>query len=251
MGETMAQAHEILAICRERKLIAAINFQLRFAPFVLAAKNIIAQGLIGELRDLEFRVTAHTPWDHFPFLQHVHRLEILYHSVHYIDCARSFLGDPRAVQAKTLRHPQLAMPESRTTVILDYGETVRVNIETNHFHRFGPKHQESFIQWEGTRGAIRAEMGLLKNYPLGEPDRFEVCTFDAAGAPRWEEFSLQGSWFPEAFIGAMAQVMRAADGEGGALETSVEDCIHTMACVEAAYEASAHGGVAPAKFSQL
>ena len=46
---------------------------------------------------------------------------------------------------------------------------------------------------------------------------------------------IEGSWFPHAFVGAMAQVMRAADGEQDALVTPVEDSIRTMACVEAAY----------------
>lgn len=249
MGETMDQAREILAICRERRLVAAVNFQLRFAPFVIAAKDLIARGVIGELRDMEIRVTVETPWDHFPFLKAVQRLEILYHSVHHIDCIRHFLGDPSGIHALSLRHPELAMPESRSAVILNYGDTVRANVQTNHFHRFGPQHQESYIKWEGTRGAIVAKMGLLMNYPDGVPDEFAVCTFDG-DTPVWERIPLAGSWFPEAFIGSMAQVMLAADGDSSALVTSVEDTIHTMACVEAAYASSAAGGVPPAQFLQ-
>jgi predicted dehydrogenase len=248
MGATMAQAREILAVCRERRLIAAVNFQLRFAPSVMAAKDLIARGVIGELRDMEIRVTVETPWDHFPVLKHVERLEILYHCVHYLDCTRHFLGNPQGIYAKTLRHPELAMPASRSAVILDFGDAVRANIATNHFHRFGPRHQESGIKWEGTKGAIRAKLGLLMNYPHGVPDEFEVCTFAADGTPHWEALTLEGSWFPDAFIGTMAQVMRAADGDASALVTSVEDSIHTMACVEAAYASSAQGGLDPARF---
>jgi predicted dehydrogenase len=248
MGATMAQARDILAICRERGFIAAVNFQLRFAPAVMAAWHLINTGVIGELRDFEVRVSVETPWDHFPVLRQVERLEILYHCVHYLDCARHFLGNPRGVYAKTLRHPELAMPASRSAVILDYGDDVRANIATNHFHRFGLRHQESGIKWEGTRGAIRAKLGLLMNYPHGVPDEFEVCTFAADGSPKWESIALEGSWFPDAFIGSMAQVMRAADGDGSALVTSVEDAIHTMACVEAAYASSAVGGQDPAQF---
>ena len=250
MGETMEQAREILQACRERRLMAAINFQLRFAPFVMAAKDLIDRGVIGELRDMEIRVTVETPWDHFPFLRSVKRLEILYHSVHHIDCVRHFLGDPRGVHAKTLTHPELAMPASRSAIILDYGDTVRANIQTNHFHKFGPRHQESYIKWEGTKGAIKATMGLLMNYPEGVPDVFEVCTFED-GRPVWQNVPLEGTWFPQAFVGAMAQVMRAADGEADALVTPVEDSIRTMACVEAAYASSAAGGIDPRSFLSL
>lgn len=246
MGETLDEAREILAVCRERKLTAAINFQLRFAPYVVEAKKRIDSGEIGELRDMEIRVTVLTPWDHFPFLKSVPRLEIVYHSVHHMDCIRHFLGDPEGIYAKTLTYPELEMPESRSSIIMDYGSKVRANIQTNHFHRYGPKHQESYIKWEGTKGAIKARMGLLMNYPDGRPDALEICRLDADGNPgNWELIPFEGTWFPHAFIGAMAQVMRAADGEADALITGVEDSIQTMAAVEAAYESSRLGGVNP------
>ena len=49
MGSDLAAATEILHICRDRKLKAAVNFQLRFAPMLLALKDAIAKGLIGEV----------------------------------------------------------------------------------------------------------------------------------------------------------------------------------------------------------
>lgn len=60
-----------------------------------------------------------------------------------------------------------------------------------------------------------------------------------------EEKKIKGSWFPEAFIGSMQQVMLAAEGIIDIPGNSVEDCIHTMACVEAAYQSSGKGGVRP------
>ena len=56
MGEDLAEARQILSICRERQLVAAINFQLRFAPFIIAARDMIGRGALGELYDIEFRV---------------------------------------------------------------------------------------------------------------------------------------------------------------------------------------------------
>lgn len=40
MGRDLADARRILAICRARGLRAAINFQLRFAPNMLAIKDL-------------------------------------------------------------------------------------------------------------------------------------------------------------------------------------------------------------------
>ena len=105
MGEDLRQAREILEVCRERGLHAAINCQLRFAPFVVAARRMIDAGLIGDLIDMEMRLTTMTPWGLFPFLNGLPRMEIVYHSVHYVDLMRSFLGDPRSVHARTVSHP--------------------------------------------------------------------------------------------------------------------------------------------------
>jgi predicted dehydrogenase len=244
MGESIEEARSILEVCRRKKLIAAINFQLRFAPFVAAARELIASGRIGELRDIEARVTVHTPWEYFAFLQHVPRMEIVYHSIHYIDLIRSFIGDPIGMYAKTLQHPELMdLPESRSSIILDYGNRVRANIQTNHFHKFGYPHQESYIKWEGTHGAIKARMGLLMNYPDGVPDTFEVCQLKDDKDPVWESKPIEGSWFPDAFIGSMGQIMQHLEDPNIAMPTSVEDAFHTMACVEAAYTSSTSGGV--------
>lgn len=248
MGDYFEQAKEILELCRKKNLVAAINFQLRFAPFVSAARYMIDQGMIGELYDMEVRVTIKTPWEIFPHVIIHPRLEIQYHSIHYIDMVRSFLGEPETVLAKTLKHPTKTLSSSRSTILFDYGDTMHAVINTNHDHDFGPRHQDSFIKWEGTKGAIIAKMGLLMDYPNGVPDVFEYCLVGDGSsaeekAPEWKQLKLEGSWFPEAFIGTMANLMRYREGSSEVLYTSVEDVIKTMAVVESAYLSSDRGGV--------
>ena len=245
MGDDLAQAREILKICRARGLVAAINFQLRFAPFIIAASDMIEQGLIGELCDMEVRIQTDTPWHLWQFLFPLPRVEILYHSIHYVDLVRSFCGTPDSVYAKTISHP--SAPElrggSRSMIIMDYGENPRVNVMTNHSHAYGAQKQQSYIKFEGSRGAIQIRAGLNMNYPHGVPDRFEYVLLDD-DEPTWQTLDISGSWFPEAFIGTMASLMRYANGEAESLPTSVEDAIETMTTVEAAYESSAAGGTA-------
>ncbi len=250
MGEDLAQAREVLAVCRERELQAAINCQLRFAPFVMAARRIMQDGLIGELIDMEMRLTTMTPWELFPFLNGLPRMEIVYHSVHYVDLVRSFLGDPRSVHARTVSHPvHPHLASVCSTIILDYPDPIRATITTNHLHRFGPKHQESYLKWEGTKGAIKARVGLLMNYPHGVGDLFEYCLLGDSGKPGdWQSIPLEGSWFPEAFVGSMAVVQRHQEGTLDHMPTDVEDVIHTMTCVEAAYESDRRCGVRPGDF---
>jgi len=246
MGDFIEQTREILETCRDRNLVAAINCQLRFAPFVQEARKMIAAGLLGEIYDMEVRVTVNTPWHLFPHVMIHPRLEIQYHSIHYIDLIRSFFGDPHSVMSKTLRHPAKELSSSRTTHILDYSDTLHAVINTNHDHDFGAEHQDSFIKWEGTKGVIVARMGLLMDYPKGLPDKFEFCLKDENGkAGAWQTKTIEGSWFPEAFIGTMGSLMRKKEGSSEVLPTSVEDVYKTMLVVEAAYASSDNGGIRP------
>lgn len=244
MGDYYGQSQAILAVCKRKRLVAAINCQLRQAPFVNAARWLIDQGHIGELYDMEVRVTVNTPWELFPHVMVHPRLEILYHSVHYIDLIRSFLGNPQSIYAKTLRHPAKSLSSSRTTLLFDYGDTMHAVVNTNHDHDFGTKHQESYIKWEGTKGAVKAKMGLLMDYPYGVPDEFEYYVKSETEKSDWVKYPIEGSWFPDAFVSSMGSLMRFKLGEINVLPAAVEDVIHTMAVVEAAYRSSERGGEA-------
>ena len=236
MGVDYAQATEILTISREKRLTAAVNFQLRYAPFITAARKLIDEGIIGELCDVEVNVNVFMPWHLWTFLYQSPRVEILYHSIHYIDLVRTLLGNPEAVFAKTVKHPLMKeLASVRSNIILDYGDMLRANILTNHCHIYGQQHQHSWIKLEGTKGAIRIHMGLLMNYPVGEADKFEYTVLKDGKPGDWQTVPLEGTWFPHAFAGSMQQVMNVANGITAKPNNSVEDCIHTMACVEAAY----------------
>ncbi|QDH79001.1 Gfo/Idh/MocA family oxidoreductase [Echinicola soli] len=244
MGENLEAAKAILALCRRKKLKAGINFQMRYAPYIQKAREIITSGQIGELCDIEIKINVYTPWHLWDFLFSAKRVEILYHSIHYVDLIRSFYGNPKKVYAKTIKHPKMAKLASvKSNVIMDYGDRKGANILTNHAHEFGLKHQQSYVKFEGTKGAVLIEMGLLKNYPKGTADKFEYVVLEEGKEPQWKEVPIEGTWFPHAFIGSMAEMEKTLENPGYLPDNSVEDCIHTMACVEAAHLSSEEGGV--------
>lgn len=246
MGNNYSEALKILELTKEKQQLAGMNFQLRYAPFVQAARKLIAGGVIGELCDIEINVNVYTPWHLWNFLFQSPRVEILYHSIHYIDLVRSFFGDPESVYARTTKHPDMQQLASvRSDIIMDYGELLRASIRTYHSHNFGLHNQHSYVKLEGTRGAIKMTMGSLINYPDGVPDLFEYVTMEGGVPPVWKVLPVEGSWFPHAFIGSMEQMMMAAKGDIKMPDNSVNDAINTMACVEAAYQSSEHGGVKP------
>ncbi len=246
MGENYEEAKAILEITRSKKLLAAINFQLRYAPYILAAKNLIENDHIGSLNDIEINVNVYTPWHLWNFLNMAPRVEILYHSIHYIDLVRNLLGNPQSVYAKTTKHPAMEQLASvRSNIIMDYGDMIRANILTNHCHYYGTPKQQSYIKIEGSKGAIIINFGALIDYPRGAADSFEYIMLEEGKEPGWHQMEIKGSWFPHAFIGSMNELMLAVNNKPAQPDNSVEDAIHTMACVEAAYLSSEQGGIKP------
>ena len=234
MGLDLAAATRIRAVCRERGLVAAVNFQLRFAPMMLGVADALGRGLLGRLVDIEVHLNLVTPWELFPHLKSNPRVEIVSHSIHYLDLIRGLAGNPVGVLARTYGHPATDLAQTRTSAILDYGSDLRVTLSINHHHDFGRRFQDASFRFEGDRGAALVKLGLLLNYPEGEPDEL---WFAPKGGP-WESVLLCGRWFPDAFIGTMSNLQRFAAGEDPVLHSSVEDAWHTMALVEACYRSN-------------
>ena len=234
MGNDLDTASKILLTCRERKLKAAVNFQLRFAPMMLALKDAVDRDLLGELFDFDAWLALDTPWGLWKFLEPLPRVEISLHSIHYLDVIRSLFGDPKGVHAKTIGHPSSKIAQTRTAAILDYGDRVRCALSINHNHGFGRKYQACEFRICGAKGAAYLQLGVNLDYPKGEPDILEL---NLEGG--WEPVALSGAWFIDGFVSRMSQLQRFVTGEDLELISSVEDAWHTMALVEAAYQSSA------------
>jgi predicted dehydrogenase len=245
LGNSIEEARALVEICHRKHLVAAVNTQLRFAPQVAGARELIASGALGELIDLEIRISVNTPWEMFPFVFGMPRLELNMHSVHYMDLVRSFLGNPTGVSAVTVGHPDKDLASTRSVIIYRYaGRPLRVVISTNHDHDYGGRFEESFIKWEGTKGAVRAQLGLLLDYPTGGPDALDYILRDELDAG-WRPIPFEGSWFPDAFIWSMSALQRFVEGSVDTLPTSVDDVFDTMAVVEAAYASNDREGIMP------
>lgn len=241
MGSDLDDAQAIYALCERLELVAAINFQLRFSPNMLALRDALRRGLLGRVTDVEVRINTHTPWHLWPFLRGIPRHEILYHSIHYLDLLRALLGEPRGAFAKVVHNPLAeleAYSDTSTSIILDYGAELRVSLTMNHQHRFGDEYARSQLKVEGTDAAVIAQMGVNLDYPKGKPDTFLFAPANAA----WSALPLRGCWFTEAFEGPMSNLMRFAAGEDAVLESRVADALKTMAVVEACYRSSEAGG---------
>jgi predicted dehydrogenase len=234
MGANLNDARAIRAICRAKGLKSAVNFQLRFSPMMMAARQAIEAGMLGELLEIEVHLNTFTPWTLFPFLLPMKRVEILVHSIHYLDSIRALFGTPKGVFARSLPDPRApGFAQTRTSVILDWGDQRRGLMSINHNHPSGREFQSAWFRIEGTEGAMMVKLGVCYNYPRGETDELWFCPKGGD----WVQVPLTGSWFIEAFMGPMRNLQRFDTGEDARLFSGTEDAFQTMALVEACFTA--------------
>jgi len=237
-GLTLGEATSLRELARARRIGGAVNFQLRHAPVIAALRELLRSGAIGEPIDLEVRVVCRMPWATWPFLLDRPRMEILVHSIHYLDLARALFGEPERVwcgAAGDPREPRLA--ETRSTSILAFPHGKRAVVTTFHHHEAPSRHDASHLRIEGTRGTAVARLGVNLDYPAGRPDSLEVSS---DGGP-WREIPLRGNWFPQGFAGSMIAVQELAAGRRETIESDFTDAWRTMALVETCYGSAARG----------
>jgi predicted dehydrogenase len=205
---------------------------------MLAIRDLLDRGVLGAITDIDVRIVVRQPWEQWSFLRTTPRLEVLYHSIHYLDTIRLLAGEPVGAYCRAVSHPNLPdFRDSRSSIILDYDNRIRCSLLLNHTHQHDISHRASFMKIEGTRGAAIATLGVNLEYPTGLPDRLEVV--EAGGS--WREVRLRGSWFTEAFEGPMSNLQRFVEGEDASLVSPVDDAIRTMAVV-GRLASSASGG---------
>ena len=232
MGADQDQARAIRRICRDKRLKAAVNFQLRFSPMMMAVADAVRKGVLGDLLEVEVHVNIFTPWRLFPFLIPMERVEIAVHSIHYLDTIRAIAGNPKGVFARSMGDPRAAdFAQTRTSVLLDYGARTRAVMTINHNHPHGRKFQSAWFRIEGTEGAMMVKLGVCYDYPHGEADELWLCRKTGD----WQQIPLEGAWFIDAFMGTMRNLQRFDAQEDGDLYAGVEDAYQTMALVEACF----------------
>ena len=238
MGNSMKDAAEIKKIIKEKKIIACVNLQLKFSPMMIALRDAINKGMIGDITELEVSLSVKTPWHLWPFLESLENVEVPLHSIHYLDWIRSVLGNPKSVHCKSVKHPSVPkLADARSSIILEYDRDLRCCLSINHTHDteiHGMKHSHAYARVEGLKGAAYIKFGLLLNYPNGEPEEIEISTDGVS----WTKVNDVGTWFPDAFIGTMASLQRYASGEDKELLHSVDNAYETMAVVYACLESN-------------
>ena len=160
-------------------------------------------------------------------------------SIHHLDAFRFLFGDPVRVFASIRPDPRtgkkFAHEDGICLYILEYANGLRCSSWDDVWA--GPAlegaQKDISIRWrvEGTEGLARGTIGW-PDYPAPTPSTLDFTTTQQPGywlSPRWKEV-----WFPDAFIGTMAQLLCALEDKEEP-EIGGQDNLKTMALVDACY----------------
>jgi len=235
---SLAEARDLVQRCEDAGIVLAVNQNMRFDQSVRAAKDILTRGWIGEpvLATIDMRAIPH--W--MPWAEELPSLSTFVMSIHHLDTFRYWLGTPDRVLASTRPDPRTKFPhrDGINLYILEYENGVRASSWDDVWT--GPSKEgvagEIGIRWriEGTDGLMQGTIGWPK-YPAREPSTLEVSTRKQPGCwlrPRWDDV-----WFPDAFVGTMAQLLVAVENDTEP-EIGGRDNLETIALCEAVFLAA-------------
>lgn len=234
LGVNFAEAVEAVRLCAEAGIVLGVNQNMRYDPSVRAASHLLRAGRLGEpvFASIDMRGIPH--W--MPWQQELGWVTLRIMSIHHLDCFRAWFGDPERIFCSVRTDPRTRFPhvDGIATYILEYASGLRcVGIDDTWT---GPAKEgcpaDIRIQWriEGMDGLALGDIGWCKDpYTTPSTLRWAAKGDTAFHEPRWAE-----AWFPDAFIGTMAQLLVALE-TGREPEIGGRDNLRTMALVEAAY----------------
>lgn len=238
LAMSYAEAKTCVEACESAGIKLAVNQNMRFDQSVRAMKDVLNRGWLGEpvLATIDMRAIPH--W--MPWSQKLPSLATFVMSIHHLDTFRYWFGTPQRVLASTRPDPRTKFPHTDgiNLYILEYDNGMRCCSWDDVWT--GPAREGSEgdigISWriEGTEGLARGTVGW-PGYPAKVPSTLDFTTKQQPGywfQPRWPEV-----WFPDAFVGTMAQLLIAIE-ENTEPAISGRDNLETIALCEAVFAAA-------------
>jgi predicted dehydrogenase len=236
---SVRQARECVELCAAAGVTLVVNQNMRYDQSVRALKDLLRRGWLGEpvLGTIEMRAIPH--W--MPWSQRLPSLATFVMSIHHLDTFRFWFGTPDRVLASTRPDPRtrFAHTDGVNLYILEYDSGCRASAWDDVWT--GPAREDAegdiYIRWrvEGTEGLAEGTIGW-PSYPARTPSTLDVSTRRRPEGwlrPRWQEV-----WFPDAFLGPMAELLCALEEPGTVSDLSGHDNLETVALCEAVFAAA-------------
>jgi predicted dehydrogenase len=237
LGVDYAQAVEIVRLCEDAGITLAVNQNMRYDQSIRACRHLLDRGDLGEpvFASIDMRAIPH--W--MPWQERLGWVTLRIMSIHHLDTFRFLFGDPTRVFCSVRQDPRTAQKFDHSDgiclYILEYDSGLRASSWDDVWTGPALEGSESDIgiNWrvEGTEGLAKGTIGW-PSYPDRTPSTLDFTTTKQPGywfQPRWKDV-----WFPDAFVGPMAQLLVALETNAEP-EISGQENLGTMALVEACY----------------
>jgi predicted dehydrogenase len=235
---SLGEARTLVEACKNAGIVLQVNQNMRYDHSVRAARSLIAGGALGDIVLVTIEMRAIPHW--MPWAREGRSLSTFIMSIHHLDTFRYWLGDPVRVLASTRPDPRTEFPHTDgiNLYILEYESGGRASAWDDVWS--GPAREggaaEIGIRWriEGTKGIAVGTIGW-PGWPQRVASTLDYSTTGDQGAwhrPRWPQ-----AWFPDAFAGTMAGLLRALE-MGTEPDISGRDNLATIALCEAVLTAA-------------
>ena len=234
LGMDYKDALRAVEACERAGITLAVNQNMRFDQSVRAAKSLLDQNYLGEpiMASIDMRAIPH--W--MPWQAELGWVTLRIMSIHHLDTMRYWFGDPQRIFCSFRNDPRTKFPhqDGICAYILEYANALRCicldDVWTGPAKEGCPADNYIRFRIEGTEGLALGDIGWCKN-PYTTPSTIQYARKGDADfqKPTWTE-----SWFPDAFVGTMADLLIAL--ENNTTPTlNARDNLRTMALVDAGY----------------
>ncbi len=222
LGSNYAEAVEAVRLCNEAGITLAVNQNMRYDPAVRGAWNWMQQGGLGDPVFATIIMRGIPHWMPWQAEQGWVTLRIM--SIHHMDAFRYWFGDPKSIFASV--RPDLEYENGMRCVGVD-------DTWTGPAREGCPAEIGIEFRLEGLNGLAIGDLGWCQE-PYTTPSTLKVAS---VGDADFTKSNWKQSWFPDAFIGTMAQLLIALENNENPAISGVDN-LKTMALVEAAYQSA-------------
>jgi predicted dehydrogenase len=230
------EAKELVELCEAKGIRLGVNQNMRYDQSIRGLRSLLQQNTLGEpvIATINMRAVPHWP-EHQKSLGWV-TLRTM--SIHHLDTFRFLFGEPERVFCSVRKDPRTLKhfdhSDGICMYILEYANGFRASAWDDVWAGPDQIAKDNFIHWrvEGEEGLAKGSIGWpeFPNHCPSTLDYTSSKTPNTWHQPRWDKV-----WFPDAFIGTMAQLMIAVERDQQP-EVSGRDHLNTMALVDACYK---------------
>jgi D-apiose dehydrogenase len=239
MATSLAEAEEIVDICRETGTPLYIHENWRWQWPVRCLKQELQTGAIGTPFRATIQFCSSFPvFDNQPFLKELDQFILTDMGSHILDTARFLFGEAETLYCETRRVHADIRGEDVATVMLRMGPGVTVVCHLSYASRLEhERFPETFILVEGDSGSVE----LAPDYWIRTTTR-QGTHSKRCPPPRYPWADPAYDLVHASIVACNANLLQALKGDGPA-ETTGADNLNTVRLVFAAYDSAKTGAV--------